>query len=228
MTQELAVHHKGVLAIDIDTSLEPVLRQVLSAYDNVQLVFQDILKTDIEAELMRAFNLTEVPTYTVCANIPYNITTPIIFKLLEQCINMQKAVIMIQKEVAVRILAKPGGKDYGLLTLTVAYHADVKFLLNVSANCFYPRPQVDSSVIEITPLKGKRVRVKQENQFINLMKFSFQKRRKTMLNITAAFFICNKNTAENILTQLEISPQKRPENLTIEDYACIADAFYLV
>ena len=226
LTQELASLHKGVLAIDIDTSLQPVLNQVLSAYENVQFVFQDVLKTDIEAELIKAFRLTEVPHYTVCANIPYNITTPIIFKLLEQSTNLQTTILMMQKEVAGRILAKPGSKEYGLLTLTVAYHAEVQFLMNVSANCFYPRPQVDSTVIKILPLPDKKVLVRDHDQFMNLLKFSFQKRRKTMLNITTAFFACDKIKAENIFDQIGISSQRRPETLTLEEYASIADAFY--
>ncbi len=226
LTQELAALHKGVLAIDIDTSLQPVLSQVLSAFENVQLLFQDVLKTDIEAELIKAFGLTEVPRYTVCANIPYNITTPIIFKLLEQSTNLQMAILMMQKEVAGRILAKPGSKEYGLLTLTVAYHAEVQFLMNVSANCFYPRPQVDSTVIKISPLPDKKVRVQHNGQFMNLLKFSFQKRRKTLLNITTAFFTCDKIKAENIFNQVGISSQRRPETLTLKEYASIADAFY--
>lgn len=226
LTQELAVLNKGVLAIDIDKSLQPILNQVLSPYDNVQLIFQDVLKTDIESELKRASGLTEIPCYTVCANIPYNITTPIIFKLLEQGTKLQMAVLMMQKEVAGRILAQPGNKDYGLLTLTVAYHAEVQFIMNVSANCFFPRPQIDSTVIRITPLKDKRVQVKQENQFIELLKYSFQKRRKTILNITAAFYACDKNKAERIFYQLGIASARRPETLTLEEYAWIANAFY--
>lgn len=225
LTQELATNNKGVLAIDIDKSLEPVLKQVLSSYDNVQLLFQDILATDIECELKRAFNLNEVPPYIVCANIPYNITTPIIFKLLEKCPHLQSAVLMMQKEVAGRILAAPGGKDYGLLTLTVAYHAKVNFLMNVSPTCFYPRPEVESTVIMITPLANKRVQVNQADQFIKLMKVSFQKRRKTMLNIVTSFFACDKKYAESLFEQVNIQSARRPETLTIEEFACLADAF---
>lgn len=227
LTQELAGFHTGVLAIDIDTSLKSLLEEVLSSCDNVHLVFQDILETDIEKELVQTFGLSAIPSYSVCANIPYNITTPIIFKLLEQNTNMQTAILMIQKEVARRILAQPGSKDYGLLTLTVAYHAEVEFLMNVSASCFFPRPQVDSSVIKITPRQDKKVHVRQKDQFIGLLKYAFQKRRKTMLNITSSFFTCEKKQAEDIFKQLEISSQRRPETLSLEDFARLADAFHL-
>jgi 16S rRNA (adenine1518-N6/adenine1519-N6)-dimethyltransferase len=225
LTEELAIQHKGILAIDIDHSLEPALRQVLSPYDNVHLIFQDIMATDIEKELTRSFQLESVPNYIVCANIPYNITTPIVFKLLEQCPNLKSAILMMQKEVAGRIMAAPGGKDYGLLTLTVAYHAQAKFLMNVSPSCFYPRPEVESTVIEITPTPGKRVRVNNEKEFIMLLKFAFQKRRKTMLNIAADFFSCDKILAKNILEEINISPARRPETLALEDFARLANAF---
>lgn len=225
LTQELAINNIGVLAIDIDKSLEPVLKQVLCSYENVKLLFQDILVTDIESELKRAFKLNEVPPYIVCANIPYNITTPIIFKLLEKCTHLQAAILMMQKEVAGRILAAPGGKDYGLLTLTVAYHAKAKFLMNVSPTCFYPRPEVESTVIMITPLANKRVQVSQADQFIKLMKVSFQKRRKTMLNIVTSFFGCEKTYAESLFKQVNILSVRRPETLTIEEFACLANAF---
>ncbi len=225
LTRELAIFHQGVLAIDIDLSLQPLLEQVLNSFNNVHLVFKDILKTDIEMGLSRTFGLSAVPSYLICANIPYNITTPIIFKMLEQCTNMQMGILMIQKEVARRILAQPGTKDYGLLTLTIAYHADVQFLMNVSANCFFPRPQVDSTVIKIIPLKEKRVQVKQKKQLIGLLKYAFQKRRKTILNIACSFFSCEKDQGLDIFKQLGISHQRRPETLTLEEFACITDAF---
>jgi 16S rRNA (adenine1518-N6/adenine1519-N6)-dimethyltransferase len=189
LTQELAARSRGVLAIEIDNSFEPVLNALASENTNIKFLFRDVLKVDIEAELRRAFELNDIVSYQVCANIPYNITTPIIFQLLETCPRMQAATLLMQKEVAERILAKPGGKDYGRLTLTTAYYANVQHVMNVSRNCFYPQPEVDSSVLKITPLAAKKVMVNHEDVFRSLLRAAFQKRRKTILNIPVAFSI---------------------------------------
>ncbi|MBO8159971.1 16S rRNA (adenine(1518)-N(6)/adenine(1519)-N(6))-dimethyltransferase RsmA [Thermosyntropha sp.] len=223
LTCELASKSRGVMAVDIDTSLKEPLEKILEGYNNTRVVFEDILKLDIENELARVFNLENIPPYKVCANIPYNITTPIIFKLLEESSHMISATLMMQKEVAERILAKPGNKDYGLLTLMVRYYGEAEFLLNVSRNCFYPRPEVDSTVIRITPLAEKRVKVKDEQKFKEFIKKAFQMRRKTILNIASFFFKVDKETARNELLKISILPDKRPEDLTIEQFALIAD-----
>jgi 16S rRNA (adenine1518-N6/adenine1519-N6)-dimethyltransferase len=123
LTERLAASGARVLAIDIDRQLKPVLEENLGDCDNVRLVFGDILQLNLEQELSAAFNLENISPYKVCANIPYNITTPIIFHLLEQCPNLHSAILMMQKEVALRLAASPGSKDYGLLTLNVAYHS---------------------------------------------------------------------------------------------------------
>lgn len=225
LTELLALSHQGVLAVDIDNSLEPALKQALLPYNNVQLIFRDVLGISIEEELLKAFGLRSLPDYTVCANIPYNITTPIIFKLLQECPHMKSAVLMMQKEVAQRIMALPGGKDYGLLTLTVGYHARTKYLMNVSPFCFYPRPEVESAVIEIIPGAGKSVQVKEEKQFINLLRYSFQRRRKTILNIVADFFGCDKAQARKLLEKADISPARRPETLALEEFAHLFNTF---
>lgn len=225
LTQELACRAKGVLSIDIDESLKMPLGEVLADYDNSKLLFADILKVNIEEELTKAFNLSEIPTYKVCANIPYNITTPIIFNLLENCPHLKLATLMMQKEVALRILAKPNTKDYGLLTLMIAYYAEAKLGLNVSRNCFYPKPEVDSSVINIIPYDVPAVSVKDEKIFKAFTKSAFQKRRKTILNICSDYFEIDKNEANLILAKLGIDPQYRPENLDLEDFASIVNAF---
>ncbi|MEN6462764.1 MAG: 16S rRNA (adenine(1518)-N(6)/adenine(1519)-N(6))-dimethyltransferase RsmA [Syntrophomonas sp.] len=225
LTEQLSLRGLGVFAIDIDSSLEPLLQEALDRYDNIKLLFADILKINLEQEFKNAFNLNEILPYKVCANIPYNITTPIIFNLLETCPHMQSATIMMQKEVASRLLAAPGGKDYGVLTLMAAYYSKIEHIMNVSRNCFYPRPDVDSTVVRITPLGHKRVEVINESVFKNLIRSSFQKRRKTILNIFSDFFGISKEQINNELQHLGISCQKRPENLTIEEFACIANVF---
>lgn len=225
LTQELSKVAKGVLAIDIDKSLEKPLLEILEPYNNCQILFADILEVDIEAELKKAFNLEEIPAYKVCANIPYNITTPIIFSLLEKCSHLKSATLMMQKEVAARILAMPNTKDYGLLTVMVAYYAKAKLGLHVSKNCFYPRPEVDSSVINLIPHQQPPVYVDDELVFKNFVKAAFQKRRKTILNISNDFFNVEKNIALNILESIQINPLDRPENLSLGDFAKLVNAF---
>ncbi|MGI5881212.1 MAG: 16S rRNA (adenine(1518)-N(6)/adenine(1519)-N(6))-dimethyltransferase RsmA [Syntrophomonadaceae bacterium] len=224
LTTELAARFEGVLAVDIDHSLEPALKDVLQSFPQVRLLFADILDIDVEANLNGYFPATE-SGFIVCANIPYNITTPIIFKLLEECPSMKGAILMIQKEVADRILANPGSKDYGLLTLMTRYRADVRLITNVSRNCFYPRPDVDSAVISLTPLSSPRVSVVDESGFKGLMRTAFQMRRKTMLNICHSYYAVDKNTAQTKLENAGINPMIRPEQLYLEDFARIAAGF---
>jgi 16S rRNA (adenine1518-N6/adenine1519-N6)-dimethyltransferase len=144
LSRELAARGRGLLCIDIDERLKTVLEETLAGYDNTRILFRDILKTDIESALTDVFQWKEIVPYKVCANIPYNITTPIIFKLLESCPHLQSATLMMQKEVAERILADPGSKEYGRLTIATAYHAKVEHVINVSRNCFYPRRKWNS------------------------------------------------------------------------------------
>jgi 16S rRNA (adenine1518-N6/adenine1519-N6)-dimethyltransferase len=225
LTEQLSLRSLGVFAVDVDSSLEPLLKEALDSYDNIKILFADILKINLEEEIKKSFDLSQISPYKICANIPYNITTPIIFDLLETCPHMQSATIMMQKEVAARLLAKPGGKDYGVLTLMAAYYSKIEHIMNVSRNCFYPRPDVDSTVVRITPLEHNRVEVKNEKLFKNLIRAAFQKRRKTILNIFSSFFGVSKEQINSELQNLSISCQNRPENLTIEEFACIANAF---
>lgn len=225
LTQLLAKKSRGVLAIDIDKSLERPLQQVLAPYHNVQLHFADVLDVDLEAELVQRFDLAQVPEYVVCANIPYNITSPIIFQLLENCPHMQKATLMMQKEVAERIIAQPGSKDYGLLTLMTHYYADTRWLMKVSRNCFYPRPEVDSAVIQFTPLPQPRLHVQNEEVFKAFLRSAFQMRRKTILNSSSLFFQVNKTQAQQQLETIGIKPNQRPEELSLEQLAGLVNQF---
>lgn len=226
LTRELAMRSQGVLAVDIDLRLEAVLQETLADYANVKIVFQDILKTNIETELMQAFQLKEIQPYKVCANIPYNITTPIIFQLLEDCPHMHSAILMMQKEVGNRILASPGSKEYGRLTVAAGYYARVEQVLNVSHNCFYPRPEVDSVVLRFTPHKDPVcMTVKDERTFKELLNAAFQQRRKTILNICSGFFKMDKGETELKLQQLGLAPNLRPENLSQQDFIALVKVF---
>lgn len=225
LTRELAMRSRGVLAIDIDLRLKEVLAETLADFSNIALLFQDILKTDIEAALMDAFQLHEMVGYKVCANIPYNITSPIIFRLLENCPHMQSATLMMQKEVGNRIMASPGSKEYGRLTAAVAYHAEVVSRLSVSHNCFYPRPEVDSVVLEFIPKSAPGLQEREEKLFKELLNHAFQQRRKTILNICTSFFTRNKSETEMILQQTGLAPNLRPEDLGLEDFIKLVKVF---
>jgi len=225
LTREISGRSKGVLAIEIDSSLQKVLEETMVDSNNSRITFKDILKVNIEQELTEAFDLSDIPTYKVCANIPYNITTPIIFNLLENYVNMKYAVLMIQKEVALRIKAMPGSKTYGLLTVMIQYYADVEYLMDVSRNCFFPRPEVDSAVIKIIPHRPPKFKLKNEEAFKSLVRKAFQMRRKTMLNICAAEFGVDKEKVKKYLLDLGIEGSKRPENLTIYDFISITESW---
>ncbi|MGI5912710.1 MAG: 16S rRNA (adenine(1518)-N(6)/adenine(1519)-N(6))-dimethyltransferase RsmA [Syntrophomonadaceae bacterium] len=222
LTAKLANYGQGILAVDIDSKLASILKDELAEYNNIKLLFADILKINLEYELCKAFALSKIPPYEICANIPYNITTPIIFYLLENCPHMLSATLMMQKEVAQRIMACPGSKAYGLLTLMTSYYANSEILMNVSRNCFYPRPEVDSAVLKLTP-RNQRINLKDEKVFKALLRASFQKRRKTILNICTEFTGQNKKNIQGWLQQSGISPLARPENLKLEDFAWMAD-----
>jgi len=223
LTRELAQRCRGVLAIEIDRSLQPVLEDLSAEHPNVRLLFSDVLEVDLEAGLRQAFTLAGPLDYRVCANIPYNITSPIIFKLLEQCPGMKSATLMMQKEVGLRLLAKPGSKDYGRLTLTTAYFARVETVMAVSRNCFYPRPEVDSIVVKLIP-NPDRIPTEREDMLHNFIRAAFQKRRKTILNISADFFGRDKEETGRIIESLGLSAQLRPENLSLPDFARLVEA----
>lgn len=225
LTQELARRSRGVLAVELDTRLEPLLRDLARETSNVKLIFSDILKLDIEAEMDKAFPEPPLDTYKVCANIPYNITTPIIFKLLEQCPRMDSATLMMQKEVGKRLTAVPGSKDYGRLTIMAAYHAHVDLIMPVSRSCFYPRPEVDSVVIKLTPRRQPVAQIYSDRVFRDFVNVAFQKRRKTILNITSDFFGINKSNAQANIEEIGLKPTLRPEDLSLMEIIKLVNSF---
>ncbi len=225
LTQELAQRCRGILAIEVDAALEPVLKELVDDNPHLKIVFQDVLKVDIETALQEAFSLSKIEPYLVCANIPYNITTPIIFKLLESCPALSSATLMMQKEVGERLLAAPGSKTYGRLTIMTAYYADIEHVMDISRNCFYPRPEVESVVLKITPQKPKRISVNNEEILKDFVRAAFQKRRKTILNITSDFFGVDKQTARDTLLRLGLKSDLRPENLSLQAIVQLINAF---
>ena len=223
MTQYLCEHAREVVAVEIDKKLIPILEQdTLSAYKNVTIINEDILKVDINAIVQEKNNGKPIK---VVANLPYYITTPIIMGLFESHVPLESITIMVQKEVAERMQVGPGTKDYGALSLAVQYYAKPEVMLTVPAGCFMPRPNVDSSVIKLTRHEKPCVSVSDEKWMFDIIRASFNQRRKTLVNGLGNAPELNL-TKENILSALEktgLSPTVRGEALTLEQFASLAD-----
>lgn len=224
LTQALCERAGKVVAIELDENLLPILNETLLPYDNVEIIYGDILKVDIDKILS-----TKLKDYNVkvVANLPYYITTPIIMKLLEDRYDIQKIVVMIQKEVALRMKAKPGTKDYGALSIAVQYYSEPEIIVNVPKNVFIPRPNVDSAVIMMDICKEPKVKVKDEKLLFNVVKAAFGKRRKTLLNaLSTGGLGLTKDDVKEILAVCEINPQVRGEKLTINEFAKLTNVIY--
>ena len=214
LTKELAAQAGRVVAVEIDTSILPVLEKNLEAFDNVTVINSDVLKVDLETLFGQYFGENPVK---VIANLPYYITTPIIMKLLGEK-RLASIVIMIQKEVAERLSASPGSKDYGAITLAVQYRARVQLVRHVAPESFYPVPKVWSSVIELSLLEKPPVSVEDEEHFFHLIHGAFSQRRKTFLNSAGSYppLGCDKEILKKVLEKLGICENIRGESLTLE------------
>ena len=221
LTQQLSKYAKKVVAVELDTKLMPILEETLEGIDNVQVINKDILKVDIEKLIEDEFEGLDVK---VVANLPYYITTPIIMRLLESRLNIKSISVMIQKEVAMRMTASPGGKDYGALSVAVQYYSNPKIIANVPSSVFIPKPNVDSAVIKLDIYKKPPVEVLDEKLMFRVVKSAFGQRRKTIVNALSGVYLdLDKETIKKVLEIAEIDPQKRGEVLSIEDFAHIAD-----
>lgn len=222
MTQYLAEAAKKVIAVEIDKKLIPILNDTLSEYDNVTVLNQDILKLDFN-QFFETY--AKGRPIKVVANLPYYITTPIIMQLFESGLPIENMTVMVQKEVALRIQAQPGTKEYGALSLAVQYYANPYIAANVPANCFMPRPKVGSAVICLTRHKEKPVQVKDEKFMFQIIRASFNQRRKTLQNglVNSQELHVTKEQVVNALEQLGISPTIRGEKLTLEQFAALSD-----
>ena len=222
LTQYLCENAREVLAIEIDRKLIPVLEETLSDYDNVTILNEDILKVDI-ASLVKEHNNNK--PVKVVANLPYYITTPIIMDLFEKHIPLSGVTVMIQKEVANRIQAGPGTKEYGALSLAVQYYAKPYIAANVPPNCFMPRPKVGSAVINLTPYVNPPYHVENESLLFSLIRASFNQRRKTLVNGIYNYegLSFNKDDIANTLDTLNIARDIRGEALSLEQFILIAN-----
>ena len=215
LTQGLLEAGAEVTAVELDKKLPAVLGETLRGYEHLKVVQGDILKTDIPA-------LMGVQPFKVAANLPYYITTPILLSLLEQSLPITHIVTMVQKEVAERMTARPGGKDYGALSVAVQYHTEPEIVLDVPPSCFFPAPEVDSAVIACAVRQTPAVAVQDEKLFFRVVKASFGQRRKTLSNALKPLSF-SKAQIEDALLGAGIDSTRRGETLSLAEFAAIAN-----
>ena len=222
LTQYLCENAREVVAVEIDKMLLPILEDTLSEYDNVTVINSDILKLDLNALVKERNNNQPIK---VVANLPYYITTPIIMDLFERKLPLDNITVMVQKEVADRMQAAPGSKDYGALSLAVQYYAKPYIAANVPPNCFMPRPNVGSAVINLTLHKEAPIEVRDEKLLFRMIRASFNQRRKTLMNglNNSPELSFSKEEIGQALLSLGLSENIRGEALTLEQFAALAN-----
>ena len=222
LTQYLCENARQVLAVEIDDKLIPILKETLQPYDNVEVMHGDILKQDIQ-QIADTYN--DGKPIKVVANLPYYITTPIIMELFESHVPLANVTVMVQKEVADRMKAEPGTKDYGALSLAVQYYAKPYIAAFVPPNCFMPRPNVGSAVIRLDCLARVPVEVHNEKLMFRLIRASFNQRRKTLQNgiANSAELSFTKEQAARAIEQAGFDVRIRGEKLGLEEFARLAD-----
>ncbi|MEQ7054604.1 16S rRNA (adenine(1518)-N(6)/adenine(1519)-N(6))-dimethyltransferase RsmA [Paenibacillaceae sp. P-4] len=224
LTEQLAKRARRVTAVEIDQRLLPILGEVLEPYEHVHVVHGDVLKVDLH-ELFRE-QFQDVDRVSVVANLPYYVTTPIMMKLLEERLPLKNIVVMIQKEVAERMAAKPGGKDYGSLSVAVQYFAEPELVCTVPHTVFIPQPNVESAVIRLRVRQTPPVQVKDEPLLFDVVQASFAQRRKTIWNNLKARYAskCGTDRLTEALASAHIEPNRRGETLSIEEFAALSHA----
>lgn len=222
MTQYLAQAAGKVAAVEIDKALIPILGDTLSAYDNVMIINEDVLKVDIQKLVEEENGGRPVK---VVANLPYYITTPIIMGLFEKHVPIESITVMVQKEVADRMQVGPGTKDYGALSLAVQYYAEPYIVANVPPNCFIPRPAVGSAVIRLTRYQEKPVKVNDASFMFKIIRASFNQRRKTLQNglYNSSELRIPKEKTVAALEEMGLTPTIRGEKLSLEEFALLSD-----
>lgn len=223
LTQSLANKKSRVLAVEIDQGILPILTERMQDYPNVKIINSDILQVNLD-ELVGKYGETDKP-YKVVANLPYYITTPIVMHLLEKKFNIERLVIMVQKEVAERMVAAPGKKDYGAMSVAVQYYTKPSLVTEVPPTSFYPAPGVDSAVVKLETRKEPAVNLDDEALFFQVVKAAFRQRRKTLLNALNSFFKAQtKEELHALLEKCNIQPSRRGETLSLVEFAQLANS----
>ena len=226
LTQELAMRYKKVVAVEIDKGLIPVLSKTLSDFDNITVINEDIMKVDIKALIDE---YSEGMPVSVCANLPYYITTPILMHLLESGVKFSTITVMVQNEVAARLSAKAGSADYGAITAVLGYYGSVKKLFKVSAGCFIPAPKVDSAVVRIDLFDRCPYDIKDEKLFRNCIKAAFEMRRKTLENaLSSKLGSFTKEQVAFAISECGFEPKIRGERLSCEDFVNLSNSLYKI
>ena len=223
LTQRLCGAAKKVVCVEIDKTVIPILEENLRDFDNFEIINDDIMKIDVKSLAEEKFGTENVK---VAANLPYYITTPIIMMLLESKVKFKSITVMVQKEVAKRLCASEGTKDFGAISLAVQYFCSANYLFDVPNTSFMPPPKVTSTVVRLDLLDKPRVSVKKEEMFFKTVKASFAQRRKTLLNAlsNAGFSGFSKAEISEILKNIGIDEKRRGETLSIDEFALLADA----
>lgn len=223
LTNELLKNAKKVVAVELDTRMIKILNDRFSLYDNFEVINEDILKVDLKELIQRNKKENDIENVKIVANLPYYITTPIIMKLLEERLDIESITVMIQKEVAERIIATPGEKLTGAITYSVYYYAESEKVMLVPNTSFIPEPEVESEVIKLKIRDTAVVKVNDEKKFFELIKASFMQRRKTLVNGVVNSKLIEKKDFIEILNKLGIDERARGESLSIEQFANISN-----
>ena len=221
LTAEAAQRAKKVVAVEIDQSLIPILKETLAEYDNIEIVNRDILKTDINALIEEHGSGTK--GVKIIGNLPYYITTPIVMKILEDGVRADSIIVMMQKEVADRIKSKPAKKTYGALSVAVQYYCTAEAIVDVPRSVFVPQPNVDSTVLKLSVRPERPVELIDEKVFFETVKGGFGQRRKTLSNALSGVCGMDKTAAAQVLAAAEIDPIRRAETLDLNEFARLAN-----
>lgn len=226
LTQRLCMAAGKVVAIEIDKTAVPILENNLEEFDNLKIINEDVLKCDLHKIIEEEFAGREVK---IAANLPYYITTPIIMHILESALPVDSLTVMIQKEVAMRIAAKEGTKDYGALSVAVNFYSEPEIVVNVPPSAFIPQPKVSSTVIKLKLRNEPPVKVNDEKGFFKVVKASFGQRRKTLLNALAnsPSIPLGKEAVAEVLAKCGIDEKRRGETLTLQDFADISNCIFI-
>ena len=217
LTAELSARAKRVIAIELDERLKKILPVTLSECENVEIIYGDVLKTDLKALIAEKFS--DCKRVAVCANLPYYITSPIVMNLLESKLPIDSITVMVQKEAAERLCAKVGTREAGAVSVAVSYYAEPEILFGVDKGSFMPPPKVDSAVIQLHIRENPPVAVNDESKFFRLVKACFAQRRKTLVNTVSNTLGIDKENIKKALSKLGLSETVRGERLTLEELA---------